>query len=349
MVIMAVACVAAGIVYLAGSSPSGTAVAARVGPTVITTAQVQSEVDAILAVPAYRRALDSLGTLSMAAPVTPKAVAAANGDPDDLLITFAPAKGASTSRPFTEIDLAASVLTRLLYVTSLQEILAERHIEPTAEQLTEGRGQARLEAGYASGGAPLYSALPRWYQNALAARAADVEALAQSIAGPSAVTSQTVEAAYFRTALSDYTYLCLAKVGGGTGGRTDEGCAFAQYWSPEVIGLVSHLPVGSATAPFYYNGKRLAVVVTSRTVEPLSSVWGSVVAQMLAPYSDVVDNLVTSQLGLETVTVAGQYGTYENLGYTFGVLPPDAFNPPTPASKSTKRQPPPRQQFDPFD
>ena len=117
-----------------GTSVTSGSVAARVGPSAITTAQIQSEVNAILAVPTYRQALRGLGTISLSAPVSPTAVAAATGDPDDLLITFSPAKGTSTTRPFTRADLAASVLTRLLYVTSLEQVLAARHVVPTCRR-----------------------------------------------------------------------------------------------------------------------------------------------------------------------------------------------------------------------
>ncbi len=181
-IILAAACVAA-VVYSTSSSTSTAPAAARVGPSVITTAQVEDEVNAILAVPAYRQALRGLGTVSLAAPVSPKAVAAANGDPDDLLITFSPAKGVPISRPFTREDLAASVLTRLLYVTSLQQVLARRHVRPTAAQMADGVTQARVEAGFGPGGAGIYDQLPSWYQAQLANRAADIEALAESVAG----------------------------------------------------------------------------------------------------------------------------------------------------------------------
>jgi hypothetical protein len=120
-------------------------------------------------------------------------------------------------------------------------------------------------------------------------------------------------------------------------------------WTPDVASRVSHLPVGASTAPFRHDGRSIVLAVTSRTIEPLSAVSGSVIAQILEPFADAVDDLVTAQLGVDKVTVSAQYGTYEELGTTFGVLPPDAFNPPSGGSASTaKRSAPPRQQFDPF-
>ena len=337
------------------TSLSSGAVAARVGQAVITGPQVHREVDAILAVPTYRQALHGTGTISLSAPVSPKAVAAATGDPDDLLITFAPANGTSTTRPFTRADLAASVLTRLLYVTSLEQVLAERHVVPSAAEMADGRAQARVEAGSAPGGATIYNTLPPWYQDVLANRAADVEALALSIAGPNAVTVPAVEAYYYRVALSQFTSICLRRVGvpaaGSPQGTTvNEGCAPMADWTPWVAAAVSHLPVGTDTSQVRHDGKRLVLRVTSRTVEPLSAVAGSVIAEMLEPYTDVVDDIVTSHLGIEKVAVASQYGTYENLGTIFGVLPPDAFAPASRLPKAGVRPhaPLPRQQFDPF-
>jgi hypothetical protein len=121
-------------------------------------------------------------------------------------------------------------------------------------------------------------------------------------------------------------------------------------WTPWVAAAVSHLPVGTDTGQVSHDGKRLVLRVMSRTVEPLSAVSGSVIAEMLEPYTDVVDNIVTSHLGIEKVAVASQYGTYENLGTIFGVLPPDAFAPASPLRKAAGRPhtPLPRQQFDPF-
>ncbi len=90
------------------------------------------------------------------------------------------------------------------------------------------------------------------------------------------------------------------------------------------------------------------MTVTKRTIEPLSTVSGSVIAQVLEPFANAVDDIVTAQLGVEKVTVSAQYGTYEDLGTTFGVLPSDAFNPASGPTKAVKRPAPPRQQFDPF-
>jgi hypothetical protein len=360
--VTAVIVVAAVIVAAVVSSSSGSArrvVAARIGTSEVTEAQVNREVQAILAVPTYQRALQGLGTLSLAAPVSPKAVAAASGDPDDLLITFAPVGGASSSRPFTTTDLAASVLTRLLYVTSLEQVLAERQVRPTAAQIADGREQARVEAGADAHGVSVYDHLPSWYQRELAVRAADVEALAESIAGPTAVTTSAVEAYYFRTALSQYTSVCLRGLTTSGGARratggTDEGCATLADWTPDVVAAVGRLPTGASTPPLSHDGKTLILTVTSRTTQPLAAVAGNVVAEMLAPYVDAVDNLVTTHLGLDQVTVAAEYGTYENLGTTFGVLPPDALNPPSPPSSpittgpSSPRPALPPEQFDPF-
>jgi hypothetical protein len=313
-------------------------------------------VDTILAVPTYRQAVQGLGTISLSAPVSPKAVAAATGDPDDLLITFAPAKGTSTTRTFTRADLAASVLTRLLYVTSLEQVLAERHLVANAGEMADGRAQARVEAGTGPGGASIYNTLPGWYQDALATRAADVEALALSIAGPNTVTVPEVEAYYSRVALSQFTDICLQRVGTSSpaspqGKAVNDGCAPMADWTPWVAAAVSHLPVGSLTGAVRHEGKTLVLRVASRTIQPLADVSGSVIAEMLAPYTDVVDHIVTSQLGIEKVTVAAQYGTYENLGTTFGVLPPDALAPASPLPKAALKHhyvPLPPEQFDPF-
>jgi hypothetical protein len=326
------------------------------GGSVVTTSQVNREVNAILSVPAYQHALQGLGTLSLAAPVSPKAVATATGDPDDLLITFAPVGGRASSRPFTTADLAASVLTRLLYVTSLQQVIAERQVQPTEAQIADGHEQARVEAGADAHGVSIYDNLPSWYQHELTNRAADVEALAESIAGPGDVTARAVEAAYDRTAVSQYTTVCLRGVstssptGAATSG-TDEGCAALADWTPDVVAAVSRLPLGASTPPLAHDGKTLILTVTSRTTQPLAAVAGNVVAEMLAPYVDAVDNLITAHLGLENVTVAAQYGIYENLGTTFGVLPPDALTPPASPGQtgpSTTRPALPPEQFDPF-
>jgi hypothetical protein len=358
--IVAAVLVLAGVVVAAiVSSSSGSAggpVAAHIGTSVVTEAQVNREVNAILAVPAYEHALQGLGTLSLAAPVSPKAVAAASGDPDDLLITFAPVGGAASSRPFTTADLAASVLTRLLYVASLQQVLAERHVQLTGAQMADGREQARVEAGADAHGVSIYDHLPSWYQSELTTRAADVEALAESIAGPNAVTAGAVEAYYDRIVLSQYTSVCVRAVGasspiGSAPGGTDEGCAALADWTPDVVAAIGRLPAGASTPPLRHDGRTLVLTVTSREVQPLAAVAGNVVAEMLAPYVDSVDNLVTTHLGVENVTVAAQYGTYENLGTTFGVLPPDALTPPsspTTIGPSAPRPTLPTEQFDPF-
>jgi hypothetical protein len=123
-------------------------------------------------------------------------------------------------------------------------------------------------------------------------------------------------------------------------------------WVPAAVSAVDLLPVGVPSKPITQGGTTATLTVTRRIVTPLSAVRGSVVAEILAPYADAVDYQVTTALGLEKVTVAASYGTYENLGTTFGILPPDALSPPSPATGGTKssgkKQPPPPQQFDPF-
>jgi hypothetical protein len=122
-------------------------------------------------------------------------------------------------------------------------------------------------------------------------------------------------------------------------------------WTPWVAAAVSHLPVGVSTSPVRHDSRTFVLKVASRTVQPLSAVSGSVIAEMLQPYTDVVDDIVTTHLGIEKVAVASQFGTYENLGTTFGVLPPDALAPASPLPKTGAKRhlaPLPQQQFDPF-
>ena len=248
-------------------------------------------------------------------------------------------------------------LTRLLYVASLRQLLAERRITPTTFQIANGRQQAETETGVGANGASVFASLPAWYQKELTERAADVEALAESVAGPAAITESAVEAAYLETALSQYTSVCVstevgpARTTGPLGAPTKAVCAPMARWAPQVAAAIARQPVGVPTGRLQYHGKTISLTVTARTTEPLASVLGSVIAGLLSPYTDAVDNLVTSHLGIEAVTVAPKYGTYENLGWTFGILPPDALSPPASVSPSTAgpaRPPPPQQQFDPF-
>ena len=128
--------------------------------------------------------------------------------------------------------------------------------------MADGRAQARVEAGFTPAGATIYNTLPPWYQSELATRAADVEALALSVAGPNAVTAPGVEAYYFRVALSQFTDICLrrvatSKAGGQPGTAVNEGCAPMSNWAPWVAAAVSHLPVGALTSPVRRGAKEL--------------------------------------------------------------------------------------------
>jgi hypothetical protein len=81
-------------------------------------------------------------------------------------------------------------------------------------------------------------------------------------------------------------------------------------------------------------------------------------AELLARFTDLVDQTVEAQLALDRVTVAAQYGTYQSFASDHEVLPPDALAPATPRSNRVPGQattttvpgaPSGHGQFDPFD
>ena len=112
---------------------------------------------------------------------------------------------------------------------------------------------------------------------------------------------------------------------------------------------VSHLPVGALTSPVRHDGKSLVLTATSWTIHPLSAVSGSVIAEMLGPYTDVVDDIVTTGLGIEKVTIASIRHLREP-GDSWR-FPPDALAPASALPEvATKRHfvPLSPQQFDPF-
>lgn len=340
-------------------SDSAQAVAARVGVTSITATSVEREVAAINAEPQYKAALAKASTLALAAPVDPKAVASASGDPDDLRISLAPT-GSATTRAYTVTDLRASVLTRQLYVTVMEGLLRSKHVTVTSEDLALGRQQARVEAGQDLSGASLYDRLPTWYQGELARRGADVDALERSLVGDGGITTAAIDAAYQKMLPNAFTTVCLkadvVQSGGtaaavaalthGTGGR-DAGCAPVADWATDVAADIRSVPAGSLAAPIQRNGRVAVLLVTRRSELPLSAVAGNVRATLSTRYTDVVNSLIEDELALSKVTVSPQYGTYENLGTVHGVVPPDALTPPSGGASGSQVSPP--QRFDPFD
>jgi hypothetical protein len=360
--VLAAAATTATVLHTRDDTSTGP-VAATVGATPVTASAVQREVAAIESQPAYLGALNQASTPALAAPVDPKALAAAGGDPDDLRVTLVPVGGKSTSRGYTTEDLQASVLTRLLYVTVMEQILAAHHVPVTASELVDGREEAVVESGQDASGHSLFGRLPVWYQDELARRGADVEALEQSLVGEGGITPAAVHAAYRQRRLDDFTTVCLRAAvvpaasasrarselaAGGSGGQ-DEGCAPMGDWTAQVIGAVEHVGVGHLSGSLH-RGDRVAVLkVTARTVEPYSAVAGDVRAELGSRYTDDVNAVVEDQLALDRVTVAPEYGTYENLGAVHGVLPPDALTPPTKTTTPAKPARAPRQRLDPFD
>jgi hypothetical protein len=340
-------------------------VAAQVGSTIITDRSVQREVAAIQAQPIYAAALSQADTLALSAPVDPKALAGAGGDPDDLLITLVPVGGAATTRPYTTQDLQASVLTRLLYVSVLRQLLIAKHVTPTAQELSNGREQARYESGENASGGYLFDELPAWYQSQLAQRGADIEALQRALVGNGGITEADVDAAYQQRLATDFTTVCIrafevtgavtptarAALSSDGSGVRNVGCAPMQDWTPDVVNSVASTPVGAIAPPVRRGDKVALLLVTKRTYLPLSAVEGNVWADLSARYTDLVNSAVEDQLALSKVSVAPQYGTYEDLGTIHGVLPPDALTPPPGTSSGSSSRPAvsPRQQPDPFD
>ena len=133
-------------------------------------------------------------------------------------------------------------------------------------------------------------------------------------------------------------------------------CTYVRL-DPWVAAAVSHLPVGVFTSR-HHDGRNHFSWVASRTVQPLSAVSGSIIAEMLQPYTDVVDDIVTTHLGIEKVTVASQFGTYRTSAPPSVCSPPMLWPPlhrspkqgrsvtwpPCPNSSSTRSA----RQFDPF-
>jgi hypothetical protein len=343
---------------------SGGPVAARVGAVTVSASAVEREVAAIDAQPTYVAALGRTSTMALAAPLDPKAIAAANGDPDDLRITFS-AVGSAT-RSYTAADLKAGVLTRLIYVAALRQLLALHHVAPSAVEVADGRQEARLHAGVDPSGASLFDRLPAWYQTELALRGADVEALIRFEVGTGGVTDADVQAAYQKRLASDFTTVCLRSVvvsgadeatgraelqGGGPGTR-DDGCAPLGQWSPDVATVIAAAPAGTV-GPSVQRGAKVALLEVTRRIEiPLSAVAVDVRAGLLSGYTDLINKLVGDELSVLPISVAPEYGTYENADTLHEVLPPDALAPPTPASTVPSFSPPttrPRTELDPFD
>jgi hypothetical protein len=255
------------------------------------------------------------------------------------------------------------VLTRLLYVTVLGQILTSRHIPVTGPELADGREEAVIESGQDAAGHSLFARLPGWYQRELARRGAEVEALEHSLFGTGGITQEQVQAAYAQRRTDDFTTICLhaavvpagalaharAMLAPGGKGAADEGCAPMGDWTPDVIAAVEHVAVGHLTAPLHRGGRAAVLLVTGRTVLPLSAVAGDVRAELGSRYTDDVNAVVEDQLALDKVTVSPQYGTYENLGAVHGVLPPDALTPPSKSTGPVTPAKPQHQRYDPFD
>jgi hypothetical protein len=352
----------AAVVVANHRSAAAASAAAKVGPTTISGSSVDREVTAIQSQPLYRAVLSQASTLALTAPVTPQAVAAANGDPDDLRVTFA-APDAKNYRPYTVSDLKAAVLTRLIYLAALQQILAERHISPTSAEVAWGREEARVDGGQNAAGATLFDQLPSWYQDQLASRGAAIFALTQGLAGTAGITDANVRMQYLRNLPTEFTTWCLRSLvvpaaaeasgaatllSGGPGTRGD-GCAPLSGWAPDVQADVRQVAVGEIAPPLVRGSKVALLIVTRRTAAPLAAVEGRVRADLEAGYSDAVNALIESRLTLDAVTVSPQYGTYLSQGNTHSVVPPDALTPPPAPNRPTTPTPPQRQQQDPFE
>ncbi len=143
------------------------------------------------------------------------------------------------------------------------------------------------------------------------------------------------------------------------GREVNEGCAPMSDWTPWVAAAVSHLPVGVFTSPARHDGRTFVLTVASRTVQPLSAVSGSIIAEMLQPYTDVVDDIVTSHLGIERCDSGITVRDLREPRHHLRCAPPDVLwppphrspkqgqrhlQPPCPNSSSTRSA----RQFDPF-
>jgi hypothetical protein len=337
-------------------------VAAKVGPTSIPDAAVDREAAAIQSQPLYKAVLSHASTLALAAPISPHAIAATNGDPDDLRVSFA-APGANNYRPYTISDLKAAVLTRLMYLAALRQVLADRHVSLTANDMAWGRQEARVAGGQDDAGAFLFDQLPKWYQDQLASRGAAVFALTRALVGNGGITAADVEGAYLRLVPTEFTTWCLRSVvipaaavssgrstllAGEPGGR-DDGCAPFGGWAPDVQAAIRNVAVGQVAAPVR-RGQRVALLLVQRRVsDPFPAVEGSVRAGLDAQYSEPVNVLIQNKLALDDVAVSAHYGTYQHQGNIYSVVPPDALAPPPASRRPTPASPPQRQQQDPFE
>ena len=177
-----------------------------------------------------------------------------------------------------------------MHLAALRQLLADRHVSPTSNELAWGRQEARVDGGKDNAGGFLFDQLPNWYQDQLASRGAAVFALTRALVRNGGVTTADVEGAYLRLVPTQLTTWCLRSVvvpaaavsggratllAGGAGVRND-GCAALTGWAPDVQAAVRNVAVGQVAAPVRRGQKVALLLIQRRVTDPLAAVEGIV-------------------------------------------------------------------------
>jgi len=282
--------------------------AATVNGTQISQQALNDELNAIAANPGYTAAIVQSGTK-----------------------VTGPSKGT--------FDLAFSnkVLSRQILLEVIHQEVTRRGIAPTAAEIQTSADSQKTQMGNDAQGNPLWNGFSASYQNLLATRAADVNALQNALAPvddaavqkyydankaklasncashilvasqalADSIHAQLVAGADFATLAQKYSTDTASASKGG-----DLGCAAAGTYVPEFEAALASLSPGQLSGVVHTQFGYHIIKLTGRKTS-LADVRAQIVSALQTQGSTALSNFVQAQVGKAVISVNPAYGTFD--------------------------------------
>ncbi|MHB1486381.1 MAG: peptidylprolyl isomerase [Acidimicrobiales bacterium] len=243
----------------------------------------------------------------------------------------------------------AKVLSRQITYQAIAQAVAGRHLEITPADLTAARSDAITSVQ----GPQIFNGFPRWYQDLLTRRAAQVTALEAGLIG--ANISPGAIAEYYQVHKSNFVVTCVRHIlvtsqatanqlwgeivhganfaqlaqtqsidSGSASSGGDLGCGLPGRFIPQFETAMNALPVGVVSVPVHTQYGWHLIEVTKRQPEGLSQASAAIRADLLRPSQNAFGSFLQSAIIHAHVYVNPRYGDFVASGPNAGITPPSA-------------------------
>lgn len=243
----------------------------------------------------------------------------------------------------------AKVLSRQVTYEEISQAVAARHLEITPADLTAAQSDAITSVQ----GPQIFDGFPRWYQDLLILRAAQVTALEASLIGAN-ITPGAI-AGYYQLHKSNFVVTCVRHIlvtsqaaadqlwgelahganfaqlaqtqsidSGSASSGGNLGCGLPGRFIPQFETAMNALPVGVVSTPVHTQYGWHLIEVTKRQPESLSQASAAIRADLLRPSQNAFGSFLQSAILHAHVYVNPRYGYFVASGPNAGITPPSA-------------------------